>query len=396
MLAKRPFSSLPGWPPYAWVIGTLWLLLISLYLVHLSTGWTPDRVAFDIPGFNLPVYWYGICIVGGIALGAWVIAEIAEQRATAVFQNSIPQTVRERPLDSTPLSPSIQEQLTDAGVNTLGELLWRWHISPASLKLARGQMEPVAQQLSEDPDLTPALLQDAPWRQWNPDHIWNGLMLCIILGVIGARLYHVLTPPPSMAAIGIESPLDYFRNPYQLFNLRNGGLGIYGGLAGGLLGLLIYTRRQKLSLLAWSDLAAIAVALGQAIGRWGNFFNQELYGRPTSLPWAVHIDSAYRLPGFESVARFHPAFLYEALWNLATFLLLYRLATRYASRVRPGELTAVYLIAYAIGRTLLEFVRLDSRTVQLGFVDIQIAIATLVSLIVAILMAGWMIHQRVR
>ena len=107
---------------------------------------------------------------------------------------------------------------------------------------------------------------------------------CLILGVIGARLYHVLTPSPSMAAFGIESPIDYFRNPSQLINLRNGGLGIYGGMAGGALGLFWYTRRQKLSMIAWADLAVVGMALGQVFGRWGNYFNQELYGRPSNLP----------------------------------------------------------------------------------------------------------------
>ncbi len=157
-----------------------------------------------------------------------------------------------------------------------------------------------------------------------------------------------------MAAVGIFSPLDYFRNPYQLINFRNGGLGIYGGIAGGALGLFLYSRRARIPMMGWADLAVVGLALGQVFGRWGNFFNQELYGRPSDLPWAVHIDPAYRLPEYSDVSRFHPAFLYESLWSLLTFFVLYTLAKRYSNRLLTGELTALYLIFYAVGRSLLE------------------------------------------
>jgi len=205
-----------------------------------------------------------------------------------------------------------------------------------------------------------------------------------------------LTPSPSMAAVGIESPLDYFRNPGQLINFRSGGLGIYGGLAGGALGLFIYTRRQRLSMLGWTDLAAVGVALGQSIGRWGNFLNQELYGRPSDLPWAIWIDPTHRLPAYADATRFHPAFLYESLWSLLTFAVLLILARRFASKLLTGELTALYLIFYAIGRIMLETVRLDSRTVTLGSFQFDMAVATLVSLIVAVSMGVWIIVRRWR
>ena len=83
-------------------------------------------------------------------------------------------------------------------------------------------------------------MDDPVWRSWNPEYVWTGVIWCIVFGVIGARLYHVFTPSPSMAAFGIESPADYFRNPEQLINVRNGGLGIYGGIVGGLIGLLLF------------------------------------------------------------------------------------------------------------------------------------------------------------
>ena len=148
-------------------------------------------------------------------------------------------------------------------------------------------------------------------------------------------------------------------------------------------------------MMAWADLAVIGLALGQVFGRWGNFFNQELYGRPTDLPWAVNIDPAYRLPEYSDSSRFHPAFLYESLWSLLTFFVLYTLARRYSNRLLTGELTALYLIFYAVGRSLLELVRLDSRTVTIGTFESSLAIATLVSIIIALLAALWVIYRRV-
>jgi phosphatidylglycerol:prolipoprotein diacylglycerol transferase len=249
----------------------------------------------------------------------------------------------------------------------------------------------------------PEWVIDAPWRVWNPDHVWNGVVWSLVLGVIGARLYHVLTPSPSMAAVGIESPLDYFKNPYQLINLRNGGLGIYGGIVGGALGLLIYTRRQRLPMVQWSDVAAIGMALGQVFGRWGNFFNQELYGRTTNLPWGIQIEAQHRLQEFRDMTafpfettKFHPAFLYESLWSLLTFIVLLTLFRRHSRKLLTGDLTALYLIFYAVGRILLETVRLDSRMVTVGDTTLNLAVATLVSLITVGVMVAWRAYPRLR
>lgn len=381
---------------YWTLIGLGLLAAAALFIYHLATGYTPNATAVTIPILNAPIYWYGICIMGGIALGAYVIASIAAERAEALFLATVPPHVRERPLATLNLPAPIQQQLTQHRIATVGDLLWQWALEPRSLGLKSDSATALYDALLATPDVAQAWLDDAPWRQWNPDHVWNGLIMVIVLAIIGARLYHVLTPSPSMAAVGIHSPLDYFRNPAQLFNLRNGGLGIYGGLAGGALGLFLYTLRHRLSMLNWSDLAAIGVALGQVFGRWGNFFNQELYGRPTDLPWAITIDPPHRLPAYAQFSHFHPAFLYESLWSLGTFIVLWLLATRYADKVQPGELTALYLIFYATGRTLLEMVRLDSRTVSLGSVDLNIAVATLVSIGVALTMALWMLIRRWR
>jgi phosphatidylglycerol:prolipoprotein diacylglycerol transferase len=131
-----------------------------------------------------------------------------------------------------------------------------------------------------------------------------------------------------------------------------------------MLGLFFYTRRMKLNFVEWADIAAPGLALGQAIGRWGNYVNQELYGGPTQLPWALTIDAPYRVPGFtEPAQRFHPAFLYESIGNLLVCLALLYIARRYAESLKHGDLFLVYLILYPALRFLLEFVRLDSSQV---------------------------------
>jgi phosphatidylglycerol:prolipoprotein diacylglycerol transferase len=110
----------------------------------------------------------------------------------------------------------------------------------------------------------------------------------------------------------------------------------------------------------WLDIAAPALALGQAIGRWGNFVNQELYGAPTTLPWKIYIEPFYRLSGFETQEYYHPLFLYESLWNLANMALLLWLTRRFSDRLKNGDIFLVYLIVYPIGRFLLDFLRLDA------------------------------------
>lgn len=199
---------------------------------------------------------------------------------------------------------------------------------------------------------------EADRRIWNPELVWAGAPWILVAGLIGARLYHILTPSPSMAALGITSFWDYLQRPWEMLNLRHGGLGIYGALAGGLLGGVLFFQRQRIPWLPWADLAVVGVAVGQFIGRWANFFNQELYGRPTTLPWGIVI--ARPLPPYLPGDRFHPAFLYESLWSLLAFFLLYRLATRATGRLLPGEIAATYVALYGLGRLLVETVRLDA------------------------------------
>jgi len=203
---------------------------------------------------------------------------------------------------------------------------------------------------------------EAKRRGENPEFIWDALSVVLIGGVIGARIWHILTPPPSMVAQGITTAF-YLTHPLDALAIWRGGLGIPGAVIGGSLAMYWFTRRQKVSFGLWADLSAPALALGQAIGRWGNFVNQELYGAPTDLPWAITIDPPYRVPGFETFERFHPLFLYESLWNLGNMFLMLWLSRKHAEKLRNGDLALVYLIVYPVGRFLLEFLRLDSSQV---------------------------------
>jgi phosphatidylglycerol:prolipoprotein diacylglycerol transferase len=380
--------------PYWYVIVPILVALAAVLAAHWLTGYMPPRAAVSLGGFA--IYWYAICIITGVTLGAWVVARLAAARAQAVFERVVPAAVRARPLTETALSAHDAALLAKRQLTALGEALYEVGLDPRRLGLRRPEQTRVVEALAAAPGVDPTWTTDAPWRVWNPDHVWGGLTLMVVLGLIGARLYHIMTPSPSMAAVGIYSWRDYFRYPLQLLNFRAGGLGIYGAMAGGLLGVILYTRRHRLSTLAWADLAVVGAALGQAIGRWGNFFNQELYGRPTNAPWAIAIDPLYRLPDFAEFSTFHPTFLYESLWSLLTFFVLLWLARRQAARLLPGELLALYLVAYAIGRSLLELVRLDSRAVPFLGLETGLAVATVVSLLVAAVAVVAVVVRRLR
>ncbi len=218
--------------------------------------------------------------------------------------------------------------------------------------------------------------------------VWDALIYILIAGIIGARIWHILTPPPSMVEQGITAKY-YLTHPLDALWIRKGGLGIPGAVIGGVLALYWFCRRRKLSFAVWTDIAAPALALGQAIGRWGNFTNQELYGAPTTLPWGIKISFQ---TGYPPETRFHPLFLYESLWNLANMFLLLWLGRRYADRLKPGDLFLIYLVTYPVGRFLLEFLRLDAAQV------FGININQTIMLLVALLAGGALIwrHRAVR
>lgn len=230
---------------------------------------------------------------------------------------------------------------------------------------------------------------EARRRGENPDYVWDAIIWALIGGIVGARLWHIFTPPPSMVDNGITT-MYYLTHPLDALAVWNGGLGIPGAVAGGMLGLYLFTRRHKLNFAKWADMAAPGLALGQAIGRWGNYVNQELYGAPTTWPWAISIDPLNRVPGFTDPAlKFHPVFLYESIGSLFIMLALLYIARRFGDRLKNGDLFLVYLILYPALRFLLEFLRLDSSQI-LGINANQ----TL--MLVLIVVAGYFLMQRHR
>jgi phosphatidylglycerol:prolipoprotein diacylglycerol transferase len=228
----------------------------------------------------------------------------------------------------------------------------------------------------------------AKQRKMNSEFIWDVLFWVVIGGVVGARIWHILTPPPSMVAYGITTQY-YLTHPLDAIAVWNGGLGIPGAVVGGVIALYIVARRRKENFLNWLDVMAPAIALGQAIGRWGNFVNQELYGAPTDLPWGITIDPANRLPEFAEFSKYHPIFLYESLWSLATVLFLLWVGRVYKKTLKAGDLFLVYLITYPTIRILLDFLRLDASEVG-GFNANQTLMA-----VVLVLAAGTLIYRHV-
>ena len=178
----------------------------------------------------------------------------------------------------------------------------------------------------------------------------GSLFFVVPLGFVGARLYHVLTEYHR-----------YTRNPFpKVLETYDGGLGIYGAIAGGFLGLLLFSWYHGISPLAFADAAAPGLVLGQAIGRWGNYFNQELFGRPSDLPWAIGIAPENRPTEFADATSFHPTFLYESLWDVLVCLALLWVARRFSERLKDGDVFVLYVSLYSVGRFLIETLRIDA------------------------------------
>lgn len=212
--------------------------------------------------------------------------------------------------------------------------------------------------------------KSAKQRGYDPAIVWDLLTYLLIGGVIGARLWHIFTPMQSQLVL--DQATGELVNPYfaggtvhllDILSVWKGGLGIPGAVIGGAVVLYFYSRKRGLSFAEWADIAAPSLPLGQAIGRWGNFFNQELYGAPTNLPWAIRIEPAHRVPGFEQVEYYHPLFLYESLLNLANMFFLLWLSRRYADRLKSGDIFLAYLVTYPVIRFSLEFLRLNASLV---------------------------------
>jgi phosphatidylglycerol:prolipoprotein diacylglycerol transferase len=200
---------------------------------------------------------------------------------------------------------------------------------------------------------------EAKRRGLDTDIVWDCLPWVVLGGVIGARIWHILTPPASMVEQGVTT-WYYLTHPLAAIAIWRGGLGIPGAVAGGALALYIYSRKRGFSFLLWADIIAPGLALAQAIGRWGNFVNQEVYGSPSNLPWAITIDPQHRLPEFKDVATYHPLFLYESIFNLFNMGLLLWLNRKMAHKLKEGDVFLSYLVTYPIFRFLMEFLRLDN------------------------------------
>lgn len=287
----------------------------------------PDRILFTIPGINWPVYWYGLMVILGTLAAAFVCDREARRRGH------------------------------------------------------------------------------------NPDHVWNALISVMVFGLIGARLYHVFSSPAG-SSTNLQT---YLADPKLILGIGQGGLsglGIYGGILGGIFGLWFYTwlhndrrliralkkpfRRQDegpdewLVFAEWADIAALGLPLAQAIGRWGNWFNQELYGLPTKLPWGIPIESQYRSDLFANepdTTRYHPTFLYESLWSLFVFFLLNYVAHRHGDGLRNGDIALLYCILYPIGRYVIELQRPDAWTVS------GIPVAQLISVSVVLVASLWLLWR---
>lgn len=224
-------------------------------------------------------------------------------------------------------------------------------------------------------------------RRWverggNPELVGDIVIWAIPFGIIGGRLYHV-----------ISSPGPYFGeggNPWAAFEIWNGGLGIWGAVALGALGAYIGARRKGASFTAFVDAAAPAVLIAQAIGRVGNYLNQELFGSPTTVPWALEVDTAFRPDGYEQFATFHPTFLYELLWNVAGAALIIWLDRRYD--LHGGRVFWLYAIVYVSGRLWIEMVRIDT-AVTVGGLRINVWVSLFV-LALATTMFVWLARRQ--
>lgn len=194
------------------------------------------------------------------------------------------------------------------------------------------------------------------------EKVWDMLVWVLIPGLIGARLYYVFIQSPR----GPEGLGHFLANPATILEIWKGGIHIYGAFILGGLALMLFARLNNLNLPVYLDGLGIGIPLGQAVGRWANFINQELYGPPTTLPLGLRIDPEHRIPPYHDLARFpestrfHPLFLYESVWNFIGFALIFWIARRFEGKLRPGDLFLCYLIWYPLGRFCIEFIRTDS------------------------------------
>lgn len=219
------------------------------------------------------------------------------------------------------------------------------------------------------------IIKIARYYYISPDLIFDCAFYIILSGIIGARIYDVFLQ------------FSYYsKNPIEIFKIWNGGLAIHGAIIAGIITLFFYAKKKNINFWLLGSLAVPGLALAQAFGRWGNYFNQELYGSPTNLPWGIPIEFKNRLPEYINFEYFHPAFLYESIGNLLIFVLL--LVMHYfLKKNKLGSQTIVlsYLIMYSLLRFFMEEIRIDPTINLLGF-----RLPQLVGLIIILFSTGFM------
>ena len=216
-------------------------------------------------------------------------------------------------------------------------------------------------------------------RHVNPD-LLGDLAIWLVLGAIpAARIYYVLFQWQ-----------EYAQRPGDILAIWKGGIAIHGAIIGGTLATIIFARLNRISFWQLLDLVAPSLILGQAIGRWGNFFNSEAYGKPTDLPWKLYIAPRYRPLNLLNSEYFHPTFLYESLWNIGVFAILLSIffwGLKNRHRLKTGTLAGVYLIAYSLGRVWIEWLRTDS--LMLGPLKIA-QVVSLSAIALGLLILAWL------
>lgn len=238
------------------------------------------------------------------------------------------------------------------------------------------------------------LLTGKLWRSrgGTPDHVVDALLWSVLLGIVGGRLYHVFSSPEAYFGPGFDGSGDLSLIP----QIWLGGLGIWGAVALGAVGVWIACRRYGMKFGAFADAVVPGVLLAQAIGRWGNWFNQELFGSPTSLPWGLEVDADHpnRPAHLSEATLFHPTFLYESLWNLAGVALLLFLWKRF--QFKQGLLAWTYVAYYTLGRLWIEDLRIDpAQWIEFAGVGARLNVWTSVLvLLVSLGMMAWLWTRR--
>src|SRR5690606_312973 len=215
---------------------------------------------------------------------------------------------------------------------------------------------------------------EARRRGINPDHLYDFGLLAGVSGFVAARLAYV-----------IQNLRHFLSEPARIFAVWEGGLSMHGVIIGGLLATIYFARKIRVPFFTFADVVFPALPLGQALGRRGNFFNQELFGYPTAVPWKMYVAPAYRPAEFAHAAFFHPTFLYESLWNLGTLGVL--LWYRRRPTAREGDVFFLYLVVYSLGRFLVEFFRIGTP------VAAGLTLAQLVSVLVIAGSGLWLLYR---